>query len=135
MELFSAVLPQRIFLISVHDLIFELRYLFLWISLAIYGLIGQKKLVAKFLFAVLFPRSSCVIWFSLSWSCISTVKRVVVESFAVCFFKALWSCYSGLFFSEDLDQSIHLIFDLQFVTCRRGGAVSKRRLISRSIML
>jgi hypothetical protein len=51
------------------------------------------------------------------------VKRVVVESSAVCFFKALWSCYSGLFFSEDLDQSIHLIFDLQFVTSRRGRGI------------
>ncbi len=120
MELFSPVLSRRIFLISVHDLIFELRYLFLWISLAICGLIGQKKLVAEFLFAVLFPRSSCVIWFSLSWSCSSAVKRVVVESSAVCFFKALWSCYSELFFSEDLDQSIHLIFDLQFVTSSTG---------------
>ncbi len=120
MELFSAVLPRRIFLISIHDLIFELRYLFLWISLAICGLIGQKKLVAEFLFAVFFPRSSCVIWFSLSWSCSSVVKRVVVESSAICFFKALWSCYSRLFFSKDLDQSIHLIFDLQFVTSRRG---------------
>jgi hypothetical protein len=83
--------------------------LLLWNSLAICCQIGQKKLVAEFLFAVLFPRSSCVIWFSLSWSCSSTVKSVVVESSAVCFFKALWSCYSGLFFSEDLDQSIHLI--------------------------
>ncbi len=114
MELFSAVLPRRIFLISIHDLIFELRYLFLWISLAICGLIGQKKLVAEFLFAVFFPRSSCVIWFSLSWSCSSVVKRVVVESSAICFFKALWSCYSRLFFSEDLDQSI---LDFRLAIC------------------